>query len=324
MPEYINRLSGVPEIKFLRNLDGVYYKDFIKELNIDCPTLAINILVPIINIFLVLIMQYYISTNNFISTLLIVPFSFLVSFWKISFVLHFHEGAHYNLHNKKQINDLICNIFLTPFTGMWVKDYRVNHWKHHRFLGLPNDTEISYHKPISGHQLFESLTGLYLLKTIKRYFLNFKKNDAGKGSNLLSSLLIAGISQLLITLIIFEFVTIYAAISWLLSIFIFDPFLQNLRQILEHRSYSAKENIDYSKIDHGPVNRIFGNDFISRYFGAAGFNNHLLHHLDPTISYTSFGEFYNYLNTTSLAEYLNKHRTTYYKTFKYFLKNEYH
>jgi fatty acid desaturase len=322
MSEYKCRLSGVPKIDNLKNIDGIYYNDFKKELNIDYPSLAINITVPVINIFIIFLIQFYISTNNLISSLIVIPFSFLISFWKISFLLHFHEGAHYNLHNNKQINDFICNIFLTPFTGMWVKDYRVNHWKHHRYLGLQNDTEISYHKPICKTSLFESLTGLYLLRTIYRYFLNFKKNDSSKSGNLLGSLIVAAISQLLIILFIFEYVTIYAALSWLLSVVIFDPFLQNLRQILEHRSYSAKESVDYSKIVHGPVNRIFGNDFISQYFGAAGFNKHLLHHLDPTISYTSFGKFYRYLNTTSLSQYINENKTTYYKTFKCLLNNE--
>ena len=39
----------------------------------------------------------------------------------------------------------------------------------------------------------------------------------------------------------------------------------------------------------------------SRYFGGAGFNRHLLHHLDPSISYTRFDEFERFKNTVQMT-----------------------
>ena len=69
-----------------------------------------------------------------------------------------------------------------------------------------------------------------------------------------------------------------------------DPFME-LRQTLEHRNNHKKyQKSQLCPKDYG-VNQIFGNNFFSRYFGGAGFNRHLLHHLDPSISSTRFDEF---------------------------------
>ena len=64
------------------------------------------------------------------------------------------------------------------------------------------------------------------------------------------------------------------------------------------------------------LNQIFGNNFFSRYFGGAGFNRHLLHHLDPSISSTRFDEFEEFLMRSSCAAEINKCRSTYWTKFK--------
>ncbi len=89
-----------------------------------------------------------------------------------------------------------------------------------------------------------------------------------------------------------------------------------LRQLLEHRSIDAVEGKDYLQEHHGPVNRMFGTHFWSRKFGSAGFNRHLLHHWDPSISYTCFDEMEKYLLKTEMAEEVESARTSYLATLR--------
>jgi len=105
------------------------------------------------------------------------------------------------------------------------------------------------------------------------------------------------------------------AVVWLAAAALIFPFWQTLRQVLEHRAGSAKCSTDFRQVQHGPINRIFEGGFFSRYYGAAGFNRHLLHHWDPTVSYTRFNEMEAFFNCTTLAGELRASRSTYFATF---------
>jgi fatty acid desaturase len=60
-----------------------------------------------------------------------------------------HEGAHLLLHPRRRVNDLIADVFTTiPFLTL-VKNYRVFHLTHHKYVGSPErDPEIRF----LGHQ----------------------------------------------------------------------------------------------------------------------------------------------------------------------------
>ena len=49
-----------------------------------------------------------------------------------------------------------------------------------------------------------------------------------------------------------------AAAAWLGGLLLFFPFFVSLRQVLEHRSEEADSDVDYRDVDHGAVNRLFG------------------------------------------------------------------
>lgn len=250
--------------------------------------------------------------------IIVLPLAFWFGFWLQAYTQHFHEAAHYNLHKNKQLNDRVSNILLTPFTGMWVKNYRILHWRHHRFLGGKRDTEVSYQKPIGLLEITKSLTGIYLAATVMRYMLNFRsiqpegKSKTRATNSFILSLVVLAVTQIVIALIMFEMVSVYCALAWLINIFIIGPFFTSIRQTAEHRSFNAQRSVDYSEVDHGAVNRTFGTDFFSRYFGAAGFNRHMLHHLDPSVTYTKFDELEEYLVNTYLAEQLQKNKSSYF------------
>ena len=300
---------------------GTSYSEFKRKLKINDSVLVKNLLISVSMILFSIFLFYLSKSNFFVSLILLLPITLWISFWKQAYKMHFHEAAHFNLSNDKKINDFLANILFTPFTGMWIGNYRSSHWKHHQYLGDFEDTEVSYHKPISAFEVIKKLTGVYLLQTVHRYFKNFKKNSLSddfknkKNYGLLSSISFMLLVQSSIILLLLFSVSFLCAISWAISIVIFDPFISGIRQTLEHRSEYALNNIDYSKVRHGPSNRIFGNDFFSRHFGGAGFNKHLLHHYDPSISYTEFEKLEKYLLTTVLSDEIKKNTTSYFKTF---------
>jgi fatty acid desaturase len=315
-------MSEIPDIRTLSNSKGVTYVEFRKKLKLKQTTVIKNLVIPWFMIAIQIIIFFILRKYNLLSFLIIFPASLWISFWMQAYTTHFHEAAHFNLSPNKTMNDLISDFILTPFIGLRVKDYRLSHWDHHRFLGALNDTEISYHKPISITQTFEGLTGIYLIKTIIRYFKNFKNldnratsQDKKKSTNFIFALGIMLFLQLIMTVFLFIFISIPAAFTWIISVFVMCPFLAKLRQTLEHRSFASKKTVDYSVVEHGATNRVFGVDFFSAYFGGAGFNRHLLHHLDPTISYTCFDELEKFLLDTSMQKYIEANRNTYFKTF---------
>ena len=79
-----------------------------------------------------------------------------------------HEGAHYNLHPNRKINDLLTNLFASGIVGVDVERYRPIHFDHHRYLGSPADTEISYFDPLDIRYIVETLTGIKVLRVIGR------------------------------------------------------------------------------------------------------------------------------------------------------------
>ena len=308
------------EISNIRNSNSIDYISFKKELSIKSYVILINIILPWVmicaNVFLISQIQ------NLYLNLLMIPISaFWMAFWVRAYLLHFHEIAHFNIHKNKKVNDIIGNVFFTPFFGMWIKQYRKHHWKHHNHLGTHADTEVSYHNPINLGEIISGLTGIYILKILFKYFLYFSKKN--EESNYLkniflfiSSVSLMIVTQIIISFILYNFFSIFLSISWLLGFFIFSPFLEKIRQTCEHRSFDSSKDIDYTKIEHGPVTRLFGDDFFSKYFGAAGFNKHLLHHIDPEVSYTRFKELEDFLVKSDLSNLILSNRSSYLKTFK--------
>jgi len=246
------------------------------------------------------------------------PAALYFSFWKSAYTLHIHEAGHHNLHKNKKINDALANIFLTPFVGIWVEDYRRSHWQHHQHLGCHGDTEVSYLSPLNNYEICKSLTGVYLLTSLRRYFKNFKNLNinvkATQKNNLITSLFFMASIQTAIVLTLFLYNFKFLCIVWLLTILITDPFFSKMRQTLEHRLILPNINFAPEGVINAE-NRIFGDDFFSRYFGAAGFNKHLIHHLSPKISYTNFHEVESFLMNSELRNYVESSKASYLKVF---------
>jgi len=291
--------------------------------NIRYTAVLTDILVIWVMILVGFVPFYLLRDNTLWSVIAILPGAMYFSYWKHAYVAFFHEAAHFNLHENKDTNDRLANLFWTPINGMRIKSYRKHHLQHHAHLGDSGDTEISYVTPLNLKNILASVTGVYMVKTVFRYLMVARRGSmkadppagdtSGNALDFFLGLAVMGICQLSILAGLYFGISVYAAICWVISVFITDMFVANLRQTLEHRDAAYGGKDDFSDRPHGEINKMFGTGFFARFFGGAGFNRHLLHHLDASVSYTRFDEMEAYLLGTSAAPYLNDNRTTYWR-----------
>jgi fatty acid desaturase len=238
-----------------------------------------------------------------------------IGYWVHSVSNFLHEAAHFNLHPDKLRNDQLANRLLCPLVGEEIAHYRAVHWQHHLHLGDPADTEVSYRNALSPRFLIESLTGLSVLRVLRT------RQRALGGSSVVGSV---GAWPLLRAALLHGSVVLIAlladlpstALAWAIAVAMVYPFCNAVRQLLEHRALDAPLDADFSRVAHGAVNRLFGTDPLSRSFGAAGFNRHLLHHWHPAASYTRFDELERFLLQTPLQPALEAARTSYWATWR--------
>jgi fatty acid desaturase len=235
-----------------------------------------------------------------------------IGFWFASIVLFMHEGAHYNLHPDKSVNDRLANLVVCILIGDEIRHYRAHHWKHHLHLGDLDDTEVSYHWAPTPRFALETLAGIHAWRVFRAHR---KARPAGQEveASMRDRLALArGLTLHAVLLGAAVWLGWYsAAFTWAIGVGVVFPFLSALREQLEHRSEDASSAIDYSVVPHGAVNRMFAPTLFARSFGSAGFRRHLLHHWDPSVSYTCFDEFEQFLMRTTLASNVDAARISY-------------
>ena len=233
----------------------------------------------------------------------------------------FHEAAHHNLHPERRTNDRLTNAVMGWMFGSDIATYRKIHFQHHRALGTTQDSENSYFDPLGTRYLVEGLLGLKVLRTLRRY-RETEHNRAQKatakdasGSTRLLWMAICAVVNLAIAGAFAALGSPAAAAAWLGGLLLFFPFFVSLRQVLEHRAEDADPELDYHEVDHGAVNRLFGDGPLATTLGSAGFNRHALHHWEPNVSYTRLKDIEQYLLRTEIAPLVRDRRTTYSQTF---------
>ncbi|MEO5938896.1 MAG: fatty acid desaturase [Sphingomonas sp.] len=229
-----------------------------------------------------------------------------VGFFVAYLQLFIHEGAHYNLAATRQTNDRLADWLICWQVGTSIDGYRATHGEHHRHLGKPGDTEVSYRHALSPRFVFEMLTGIHAARVFagRKAEPNARSVQASRVPLLRGVFIHGGLVAGLVFAGAWS-----AALAWCGGIAVAFPFFATVRQLLEHRPTPGM-------VDEGDaVTRLFGDGVFARVFGGAGFNRHLLHHLEPQISYTRLGDLETYLRHTSMAETLDARRATYFGTF---------
>jgi fatty acid desaturase len=239
----------------------------------------------------------------------------------IGYTIHFincffHEAVHYNVLPNRRLNDLATNLLMGWLFGSSVALYRKIHWQHHRALGTTMDSENSYFDALGIGYLVQGVSGLKALRTLRQYRRTGSSwHPSGDRASRLIWLAIAAVVNAGIAAALILLGSVPAAIAWLVGLLVVFPFVGSLRQLLEHRSESADPEADYREIDHGPVNRLFGDGPLASTVGSAGFNRHAIHHWEPQVSYTRLADVEAYLLRTEAAPLIRERQTTYADTF---------
>ncbi len=234
--------------------------------------------------------------------------------------LFFHEAAHYNIASRRPWNDFLANLFIGILMGQDIRQYRIIHFQHHRYLGTTRDTERTYFDALTPNFIFEALTGIRVVKIVllrERFGRTSAESTDGQKKSMLNSQLLLGLA--LHASIVAALIALhcwFTAASWIVGMGLVYPFFNALRNLLEHRSETARAEIDYAAQDQGSYNRLFGDGLFAATFGGAGFNRHLLHHWEPQVSYTCLKKLERYLFDTDAGLTLQRHQTTYWETFR--------
>jgi fatty acid desaturase len=244
-----------------------------------------------------------------------------IGFWIAYIQLFIHEGAHANLASSRKTSDLICDLFVGWLIGTSVRKYRKVHFEHHRAFGTTGDSENTYFRALNAAFIVKALTGWRVIEVLTaRARLTAPKAKVGtalEGADRDRIVLLGGIAaHLAILAALFLTGGWAAALAWVAGVGVVFPFLGALRQLLEHRSLEAQSAADYSVVDHGGYTRLFGTGVLARTFGAAGFNRHLLHHWEPSVSYTCFDALEDVFVAVGMGPAMDARRTTYGAAFR--------
>ena len=235
--------------------------------------------------------------------------------------LIFHEAAHYNMVPGRSLNDLVANLLMGWMFATSVSLYRQVHFQHHRALGTTMDPENSYFDALRRRYLAEGLLGVKLVRSLRENRdaeAKLERSAAEPSGTRRRRLLWTGIAAVVNLSIIAGLLalgSVPAAIAWAAGIVMVFPFLASLRTVLEHRAEDADSRADYARVDHGPVNRLFGSGPFATTFGSAGFNRHAIHHWEPQVSYTRLRDIESYLLRTEIAPLVRDRQTSYSETF---------
>ncbi|WP_449065569.1 fatty acid desaturase [Planomonospora algeriensis] len=230
-----------------------------------------------------------------------------------------HEGAHYNLAPGRRASDRLANALIGVLVGMDVRVYRKVHFDHHRYLGTTRDPERSYFAPLDLRFLAEGLTAVRLFRALQHYrrLIRSKSGAEANGSGPVDRVLpVAALVNASMVGCALWAEAVPLAVAWTIGQLVVLPLINTVRQVLEHRSEFADDAADYTQVPHGPVNRLFGDGAAARVIGSAGFNRHLLHHWDPSVSFTRLREVEEFLMNTEIAPLLRSRQTTYYRTWR--------
>lgn len=246
----------------------------------------------------------------------------LVIGYTLQFInLFFHEATHYNVVPGRKRNDLVVNVLMGWLFASSVGLYRRVHFQHHRALGTTMDPENSYFDALRVRYLAESLFGVKLMRALRENSeaeadLAAQGGDrAEPGRQRLLWTAIAGVTNLAIIGALLWLGSVPAAVAWAAGVLMVFPFFAALRNVLEHRAEDADPGVDFSKVDQGPVNRLFGTGPLASTFGSAGFNRHAIHHWEPQVSYTRLKDIETYLLRTEAAPLVRDRQTSYSETF---------
>lgn len=289
--------------------EGTSYLDFRKTLRPHYARVWFEIGGGWITLFSLLAILPAIQTEYWLHTAVWILIGGMAVGFLIAFLhLFFHEAVHFHLTSNRSTNDRLANFLMGPLLLSCVEFYRHIHMAHHRLLGAPDDTENSYFQPLSPRFLLNSLLGQRVISVLlNRAQTQAVVIPASIREKNRRFFLIGAVLHFSIVVSALGTQSWILAGAWCTGVLCFTPFFGAVRQLLEHRNTQSGQP---------KVTRLFAPGPFSAIFGAAGFNRHIIHHWDPTLSYTCFEKVEGFLLSTPLKEAYQAAQKSYFAVFK--------
>jgi fatty acid desaturase len=308
---------GSPHLPSIVNADGVRWIEFRRTLQPNYSMVWRDIAMCYVALALGAVGVALLApdVHGWLLGVIVVVAGVWIGYWLHSLFLFGHEAAHANLAPRRAVNDRLGDAFVWVFFGSTTVNYRFTHMTHHSHLGDHQDTEVSYHLCLSVLNMLKAVTGLRVFEVLIFKVRNRGTKRSARKSSRTSGGVLASLRSVILHGLVLAALYVtggpFAAMTWVVGVGAVFPLCATMRTIVEHRKLDAACSVDFTVEVHGAYNRLFGTGFISRTFGSAGFNRHLLHHWDPAISYTRFEEMEQYFLNTQLARVMEANRTTY-------------
>lgn len=312
----------IPGLSQLENSKGTTYGEFRKTLITPYGKNQFGIVMTLFSIVPIVF-----SINLVDNVALLGLFAIILSLVEHRILNVVHEGAHYLIAKNKVKNDLICNLLAGWFVLVDVDQYRQTHVQHHRSLGSDFDPENSHQEKLDLTWLVSVFSGIQTLRLLRhRGKMRKRLSHTSPKSYRHGLMTITGLSMhLIILLFLMNVADLKTVAIWCLSTFLMTPGLGLIRNLLEHKYVGPMEEVIWtelsqqkSKSDPSEMNvttRMFNQKKLSRVYGSMGFTRHLLHHWDPSISFSNLEKVHVFLLDTSLGANLLQTESTYSKAF---------
>ena len=301
------------------NSAGVGYVDFIKTLSPRYNRLYLDIALGYAAMIATCVLVVALPVTGVMAWFAAGLGAISVGFWIAYLQLFIHEGAHFNFSPDRARSDLLCNLLIARIIGTSVQKYRIVHFQHHKALGGVEDSEMTYFFQLNLLFIVKGLLGIRVLevqasrKTLQRK--ETARDNNGKYVGL------AGLAAHIVILhTTYAFGSVGLSLAWIAGVGAIFPFFGALRQLLEHRDEraDAQTRRRAGQLFRNRSRRLYPHVRVRRLFvdlRRRRLNRHLLHHWEPSISYTNLPELETCLLDTDVAKLIEMRRSSYFKTF---------
>jgi fatty acid desaturase len=209
-----------------------------------------------------------------------------------------HDGVHYRLLRNRRLNDWLSEVVLAWPHLVTARQYRKNHFAHHRYLNTPDDPDLKRRKgdpawvfpqaiPAIAKTLFRDVTGLNAPAMLKLAAAVAAADSVPAGFLALRYGFYAAALGVIVYAGAFEGFALY----WIVPMFTWLVLIMRIRSIAEHHAIEGPQGAY-------PLTRTTQATWLERIFLAPkNVNYHIEHHFFPSVPFHRLPELHALLLT---------------------------